>query len=99
MNEYWCGSYCACNNGFFRIDGVCKYVPPARTCPPNSVSNGVNCLCLPGFYPIIPGFCRRCPSNQFWTGSRCATDYCDPEFIYDPVTATCNPRKPLCNAN
>lgn len=44
-NEYWCGSGCSCNYGYYRVNGECVPVTPTLVCPANSESNGLNCLC------------------------------------------------------
>ena len=40
-------------------------------CPSNSGFNGINCVCLSGFYPIQKGKCLPCPSNTHWNGKKC----------------------------
>ena len=52
--------------------GKCVYADDIiPKCPHNSVFNGVNCQCLPGFYPIIAGKCQKCPPGTHWNGKEC----------------------------
>lgn len=95
-NEYWCGSGCACNNGYYRVNGECVPVQPTLVCPVNSASNGVNCLCKPGFFPVVPGLCDRCPPGTTWDGRRCSGGGynggpydCQPGWVYDPIRGYC----------
>lgn len=98
-NEYWCGTACICNYGFYRVNGVCVPIRPTLTCPPNSVSNGVNCQCLDGFFPVTPGRCQTCPVNTYWNGQICApgTGPCLPGYRYDVTLGFCVLIIPLCN--
>ena len=76
-------------------------VPAPETCPANSVTNGVNCQCLPGYYPITPGTCSQCPTGTHWNGQKCAIgDYeCSGGYRWDITLRTCVLIVPLCNPN
>ena len=70
-NEYWSGTQCNCVNGYYHVNGQCVPVQPTLICPKGSVSNGVNCLCREGLYPVVPGSCRLCPEGTTWNGYQC----------------------------
>ena len=99
--EYWCGTSCVCNSGYYRVNGVCVPILEPLTCPANSISNGVNCQCIPGFFPIISGTCSRCPVGTYWDGVKCDVgDYaCSPGYKWDTASKKCILIVPLCNPN
>lgn len=93
-NEYWCGGVCTCVNGYYKINGQCVPVQPTYVCPFNSESNGVNCVCKQGYYPVVPGACEKCPSGTFWDGKACSygnngLNQCQSGWIWHPVKACC----------
>lgn len=100
-NEYWCVTSCICNNGFYRVGGVCVPVPPTPECPPNSVGNGVNCMCNQGFYPVRPGVCERCPYHTIWDGRACVKegDQCQNGYKWDNNQGCCIEHRPTCLPN
>lgn len=101
VNEYWCGSRCVCVNGFYQVNGECVPVKPTLVCPYNSVSNGINCLCKPGFFPVTPGLCDKCPPGTFWDGRQCSGgngDQCIIGWVWNPISQCCV-REKTCEAN
>ena len=99
-NQYWCGTHCVCNYGFYMVNGACVPVIPALTCPSNSVSNGVNCQCLPGFFPVTPSSCQRCPAGSSWNGKICQVGQtCLPGYKWDVPSQSCILAIPLCSQN
>lgn len=98
-NEYWCGTACICNYGFFKVNGTCTEVPAIPQCPENSVSNGIFCACVPGTYPISGG-CRPCPADTVWNGRRCdAGGNCEPGFYFNVTLRACLPIETACGPN
>lgn len=96
---------CACVTGYYRVNGTCIPVQGSWTCPKDSDSNGVNCLCKPGYFPVNPGTCERCPRGTYWNGYICDTDngdgnyHCrDDRSRWDPIRGNCYPPT-SCRAN
>lgn len=64
---------CVCNSGYQWIYGGCQIV---QQCPPNSVYNGVECVCNYGFRKqgnqcVSTGQNYHCPDNSFFNGVSC----------------------------
>lgn len=78
--------------------GVCTPTKHFFECPLNSFFNGFSCTCYPGFFPIRPNSCDKCPSGTHWNGSGCSNTglKCAPGFKWNFQTLECEPFNPKC---
>ena len=94
VNEYWCGTYCACHYGYVRRSGQCvRSTDIVPKCPPFSTFDIVlyRCICSAGYYPVSEYVCQKCSENTYWDGFKCNNDqsvqkYCAQGYIYNGVS-------------